>query len=338
MIQPDGSRLTRVATETPKEHGPAAVVKACTDTLRAARDAAPPAVRDALAGIGISSPGPVDPHAGTVVAPPNLGADFRNVPLAGEVESALGLPTFLDRDTNVAALGEAAFGAGRGEPDFIYLTVSTGVGGSIVTDGRLFHGPDGLAGELGHVPVDLEGPRCGCGGYGHLEAVASGTALARDAREAASSGSSPYLVDRGAEMGIDELSAREVAEGELAGDPTCARLMDRARRALATACVGYVNAFNPHRIIIGGSIAQAQGDRMLGVVREVIATESFQRLASAVAIVAPELGPDVSLAGGHPLVSARLGDPAWRRGGSVANPFAAPASDMSVQTPGLGRA
>ncbi len=113
------------------------------------------------------APGPVDPHAGIVVAPPNLGPDFRNVPLADEVESALGLPTFLDRDTNVAALGEAAFGAGRGEPDFIYLTVSTGVGGSIVTDGRLFHGPDGLAGELGHVPVDLDGPRCGCGGYGH---------------------------------------------------------------------------------------------------------------------------------------------------------------------------
>lgn len=338
MIQPDGSRLTRVATETPKEHGAAAVVRACADTLRAARDAAPATVTDELAGVGISSPGPVDPHAGMVVAPPNLGSDFRNVPLADEVESALGLPTFLDRDTNVAALGEAAFGAGRGEPDFIYLTVSTGVGGSIVTDGRLFHGPDGLAGELGHVPVDLDGPRCGCGGSGHLEAVASGTALARDARDAVAAGTSPYLADRAAAAGLDELSARDVAEGEVAGDATCAKLMHRARRALATACVGYVNAFNPHRIIIGGSIAQAQGDRMLGVVRDVVATESFQRLAAVVAIVLPELGPDVSLAGAHPLVSARLGDPAWRRGGPVANPFAAPASDMSVQTPGAGRA
>ena len=117
-------------------------------------------------GIGISSPGPVDPRAGAVVEPPNLGPDFRDVPLADDVEAALGLPTFLDRDTNVAALGEAAYGAGRGQYDFIYVTVSTGIGGSIVTDGRLFHGPDGMAGELGHVPVELDGPLCGCGGRG----------------------------------------------------------------------------------------------------------------------------------------------------------------------------
>ena len=315
-----------------------AVVAACARALAAARDEAPRDVQSAIAGIGISSPGPVDPHSGTVLAPPNLGEGFANVPLAAEVEAALGLPTFLDRDTNVAALGEAAFGAARGEPDFLYITVSTGVGGSIVTDGRLFHGPDGLAGELGHVPVDLDGPLCGCGGYGHLEAVASGTALAREARAAVRSGASPYLAARAGEQGIDELSARDVAEGEDAGDPTCRHLMERARRALATACVGFVNAFNPHRLIIGGAIAQAQGDRMLGPVREVVAAEAFSRLATAVTVVTPELGPDVSLAGGHPLVFARLGDPAWQRNGPVANPFAAPASDMSVQTTGPGRA
>jgi glucokinase len=338
VVQPDGSRLTRVATETPSEHGPAAVVAACTEALAAARDAAPVAVRKTLAGIGISSPGPVDPRAGTIVSPPNLGAGFRDVPLAAEVGTALGLPTFLDRDTNVAALGEAAFGAGRGEPDFIYLTVSTGVGGSIVSDGRLFHGPDGMAGELGHVPVDLGGPRCGCGGYGHLEAFASGAALAREARAIAFSGESPYLAARAAAIGADELSARDVAEGELDGDQACGALMDRARRALATACVGFVNSFNPHRIIVGGSIAQAQGDRMLDVVRTVIAAEAFSRLAAVVEVVPPELGPDVSLAGAHPLVSARLGDPAWRPGGPTANPFAAAASDMPVHTSGVGRA
>jgi len=339
VVQPDGSRLARVAGETPTERGPSAVVAACVEALGAARDAAPASVRDALVGIGISSPGPVDPHAGTVVSPPNLGAGFLDIPLADVVESALGLPTYLDRDTNVAALGEAAYGAGRGEPDFVYLTISTGIGGAIVSDGRLFHGPDGMAGELGHVPVALDGPRCGCGGFGHLEAVASGTALAREARAAAFSGDSRYLAARAASLGADELSARDVAEGEDAGDPTCAALMERARRALATACVGFVNAFNPHRIIVGGSIAQAQGDRMLGVVRTVVAQEAFGRLAAAVEIVQPQLGPDVSLAGAYPLVSARLGDPAWQRGRSTAdNPFAGAASDMSVHAPGVGRA
>ncbi len=338
-MQPDGTRLTRVATETPTDRGRDAVVRACTDALAAARDKAPAAVRDHVLGVGISSPGPVDPRAATVVEPPNLGPDFRDVPLADEVEGVLGIPAFLDRDTNVAALGEAAFGAGRGEPDFIYITVSTGVGGSIVSDGRLFHGPDGMAGELGHVPVDLDGPRCGCGGTGHLEAVSSGTALAREARAAVEEGRSTFLAERAAERGLDELSAKDVAEGEDADDPTCAALMDRARRAFAVACVGFVNAFNPHRIIVGGAIAQAQGERMLGEARAVVAREAFQRLGRSVEIVHPELGPDVSLAGAYPLVVARLGDPAWRRGPSAAAiSLAAPGTDMSVHAPGSGSA
>ena len=338
MVQPDGSRLTRSATETPIEQGPAAVVDACIAGLLATRDNTPPEVRESIAGVGISSPGPVDPRAGVVVEPPNLGPRFHDVPLADSVEEALGLPTFLDRDTNVAALGEAAFGAARGRPDFVYVTVSTGVGGSIVTDGRLFHGPDGMAGELGHVPVELEGPPCGCGGRGHLEAVASGTALAREARLAVETGASPFLAARARDVGTDELSARDVAAGEDAGDPTCSALMQRARRAIATACVGFVNAFNPHRIIIGGAIAEAQGERLLGLARDTVAREGFSRLAAGVEIVPPELGPDVSLAGAHPLVSSRLGDPVWRRGGQAQPTLAAPATDMSVHTPGYGRA
>jgi glucokinase len=290
-------------------------------------------------GIGISSPGPVDPRAGSVVEPPNLGPGFRDVPLADAVEAALGLPTFLDRDTNVAALGEAAYGAGRGQYDFIYVTVSTGVGGSIVTDGRLFHGPDGMAGELGHVPVELDGPICGCGGRGHLEAVASGTALARDAREAVAAGASPFLAARAAEIGLDALSARDVAEGEDAGDATCTLVMGRARRAVATACVGFVNAFNPHRIIIGGAIAEAQGARMLDLARDTIARECFSRLGAAVRVIAPELGEDVSLAGAQPLVSSRINDPAWRRSGSAQLPsLASPGGDMSVHACGFGGA
>jgi glucokinase len=321
------------------ELGPDAVVDACISAVRATLDGAPPEVRESIVGIGISSCGPVDPRAGVVVEPPNLGPDFHDVPLADAVERALGMPAFLDRDTNVAALGEAAYGAARGQPDFVYVTVSTGIGGSIVTDGRLFHGPDGMAGELGHVPVDADGPRCGCGGRGHLEAVASGTALARDARAAVETGTSPFLVARAGAIGPAALSARDVADGEDAGDPTCSLLMQRARRAIATACVGFVNAFNPHRIIIGGSIAEAQGERLLELVRETVAREAFSRLASVVDIVPPELGQDVSLAGAHPLVSSRLGDPAWRRGGTALQPpLAAPATDMSVQTPGLGRA
>src|SRR5204862_174870 len=123
-------------------------------------------------------------------------APFRDIPMAAELAASEDLPAFLDRDTNVAALGERAFGAARDCDDFIYLTVSTGVGGSIVSGGRLFHGPDGLAGELGHVPVSLDGPLCGCGGVGHVESYASGAGLAKLARAAVERGDSPFLADR----------------------------------------------------------------------------------------------------------------------------------------------
>jgi glucokinase len=266
-------------------------------------------VAESIVGIGISCPGPVDPRRGIVLEPPNLGPTFRNVMLAADMSSAQGLPAFLERDTNIAALGERAFGAARGVDDFIYITVSTGIGGAIVTGGRLLHGPDGLAGELGHVPVSLNGPRCGCGGIGHVEAYASGTALAREARALVANGGSTFLVDRARRLGgPHELSAKDVNEAANAGDRACIELMERARRAIAAACVGYVNAFNPHRIVIGGSIAEAEGERLLEPIRQAIASEAFEVMARHVRVVPAALGGDVSLAGAYPLVIGRLAD------------------------------
>ncbi len=297
-------------TETPIEEGPAAIVRTCREAVAEARSKAPADLAEAVVGIGISSPGPIDPERGMVVEPPNLGPSFRNVLLADDVGRSQGLPAFLERDTNVAALAEHAFGAARGVDDFLYLTVSTGVGGSIMTGGRILHGPAGLAGELGHVPVAMEGPRCGCGGIGHVEAFASGTALARDARALVASSGSAFLVERARHIGgPNELSARDVAEGARAGDRACTELMARARRALAAACVGYVNAFNPHRIVIGGSIAEAEGDLLLGPIRDAIAREAFEVMARHVRVVPAALGGDVSLAGAYPLVMSRLEEP-----------------------------
>jgi len=298
---------------------------------RAARDGVSREVADAIAGIGVSSPGPVDPRTGYVVEPPNLGPRFRDVPLAPALADALGLPAFLDRDTNIAALGERAFGAAQGEDDFIYLTVSTGVGGAIVTGGELLHGPDGLAGELGHVPVTLDGPRCGCGGLGHVEAYASGAGLAKLAKAAVDLGESPFLEERARDVGADQLSAVDVSAGERAGDPACTALMVRARRAVAVGCVGYVNAFNPHRIVIGGSIAEAEGERLLGEVRAAIRNETFKVFERLVTVVPAGLGGDVSLAGAQPLVMSRLH-------GAAPTPSTTQRSARPVAVPGGTRA
>ena len=291
-------------------------MKACIEMLTAARAETPAETRSALAGIGVSSPGPIGPWSGVIVSPPNLGPQFHDIPIATDLEAALGLPVYLERDTNVAALGEQAFGVARGVDDFLYVTVSTGIGGAIMSGGQLIHGPDGMAGELGHVSIELDGPLCGCGGSGHLEAISSGVALARDARAAVARGESPFLAARAAgPAGLAALDARAVAEGEDAGDPVSSALMAHARRAFAMACAGFVNAFNPELIVVGGSIAEHQGDRLLGPARDEIKRGSFPTPGARVRIVVPELGPDVSLAGCVPLVSGRLGDDGrWRPG------------------------
>jgi glucokinase len=289
--------------------GPAAILRACAAALRATRDGAPAQVRQAIVGIGISSPGPVDPWRGVVVQTPNMGPDYHDVPIAAEMSAALGLPAFLERDTNAAALGEMAFGAARGCIDFVYLTVSTGVGGAIVSEGRILHGPDGTAGELGHTPVAMDGV-CGCGAVGHLEAFIGGNAMARVAREAVADGRSPFLSERAARKGVEEIEARDIAEGEDAGDEVCRTIMERGRRAFAVACVGFVDALNPSLIVVGGAIADAQGDRLLGPARAAVAATAFRAPRSRVKIVPAALGADVSLAGCHPLVIARLADQA----------------------------
>jgi glucokinase len=309
-----GERLERRAAATPVEGGEEAIFEACAETLCGVRSALPRAVRDRLVAIGISSMGPVDPWRGLVVDPPNVPA-FRDSPLADEVERRVGLPAYLERDTNVAALAEHWLGAARGCTDFLYVTVSTGLGGAIVRDGCLVLGPDGTAGELGHITLIAEGgPRCGCGGFGHLEGIAAGAGLAAQGQEALAAGESPFLAARVHDGGVGErlLTARDVAEGELAGDATCTYLMDRARRAFAIACVGWVNAFNPDRIVIGGTLAQRQGERWLAPARDEVARTAFRAPATRVRIAPAELGHDVGLVGAWPLVEERHGNPTWR--------------------------
>ena len=309
-----GERLERRAAATPVGSGEEAIFRACAETLCDARDALPSNVRDRLVAIGISSMGPVDPWRGLVVDPPNVPA-FRDSPLADEMERRVGFPAYLERDTNVAALAEHWLGAARGCTDFLYVTVSTGLGGAIVREGCLVLGPDGTAGELGHITLIAEGgPRCGCGGFGHLEGIAAGAGLAAQAQDALSGGESAFLAAR--VQGFDGqrrlLTARDVAEGELAGDATCVHIMERARRAFAIACVGWVNAFNPQRIVIGGTLAERQGERWLSPARDEVARTAFRAPATRVRIVPAELGHDVGLVGAWPLVAERHGNMVWR--------------------------
>jgi len=238
--------------------------------------------------IGISAPGPLDPNKGELIDPPNLDRSLWNFPLAPRIGQEFDLPAVLERDTQVAILAEGDFGAARGLTDYVYLTVSTGIGGAVVSDGRLMRGPDGLAGELGHLTIDIDGPVCGCGARGHLEAIASGSGIAKA-------------------MGVGEASL--VAAYEEAGDARAAEVMERARQAFAAAVVSIVDIFNPQRIIVGGGVAMGQGDRLLDPAREAIRQTAFRRQADRVELLPAQLGDDVGLIGALSLVAlARLGD------------------------------
>jgi glucokinase len=305
VVDAAGRVVARADARTPVEAGPQGVVATSISMLRRVRDAAPAGVRAAVGGVGISAPGPLDLARGALLEPPNMPRSFRGAPLVGPIAAALSLPVALERDTHVAALAEWEFGAARGLSDFLYLTVSTGIGGAIVAGGRLIGGPDGVAGELGHLLVEIDGPPCGCGGRGHLEAIASGSGIARIAATAIGSGEAPGLASLATGLGRG-LDARDVAEAADGGDEAAAGIMDRARRAFAESCVSLVDVFAPERIVVGGSIARNQGERWLGPARERVAAVGFSIPRARVEIVPAELGDDVGLVGALPLLRRRL--------------------------------
>ena len=311
-VSPDLQLASRRATDTNDQEGVDAVVdRLCAlaaDALADARAAGLPAP----VGVGISSPGPLDPWHGVVVAPPNL-AGWHDVPLVERVEAALGLPTFLERDTNVAVMAEWRHGAAADASNVIYITVSTGIGGGIVIDGRPLIGPDGTAGEVGHVTVELDGPLCGDGSPGHAEAIGSGTAIAREGRALLEAGRSPTLAAIFTASAATELGAEHVAQAADDGDPACRAVLDRAWVTIGALCSSLINLLNPEVIVIGGSIA-AHRPELFGVVQREIARRTFAAPARRVRVVPAQHGDDVSLIGLLPIVNERLNDPAYRRG------------------------
>ena len=309
VVTPDREVHARRAIPTDDERGVAAVVARIAELAVRVRSDAADAGLAAPIGIGISAPGPLDPWRGVVVAPPNL-AGWRDVPLAAAVEDALDLPAFLERDTNVAVLAEWRYGAARGTSDAVYITVSTGIGGGIVSGGRAVIGPDGTAGEIGHMTVEVDGPACACGGQGHVEAIASGTALAEAARALLAEGRSEALARLAAEE--PEVDAKLLSRAADEGDAEATRALERAWVAVGAACASLVNLLNPEVIVIGGSIARHR-PRLFDVAREEVARRAFDVPARRVRIVPAALGDDVSLIGSLPIVNDRIDDPAYGR-------------------------
>ncbi len=185
--------------------------------------------------------------------------------MQAQIAEATGLPTVVDNDANAAAWGELAHGAARGVSDALVITLGTGIGGGIVTDGRVLRGAHGFAAEIGHFTIDPEGPRCACGEIGHWEAMASGTALGHMAREAAVLGDAPSVLKR-AGGDPDAVRGTHVSEAARAGATDALALITRYAELVAVGLVGLANILDPQIIVVSGGLV-AEGDLLLAPIR-----------------------------------------------------------------------
>lgn len=250
--------------------------------------------RGDLRSIGIAAPGPIDIGTGTILQTPNLG--IRDLPLAARLSSTIGAPVTLENDVNAGLWGEFIAGAARGKQHVVGLFPGTGIGGAMILNGALFHGRDGSAGELGHITVQRDGRRCGCGNHGCLEAVASKTAIARDLAMLAATGQSPILAEAGA-SDITRVRSGLILRAMEAGDEGVIAVVNQAAEWLGIGMASMVNTFNPEMIVLGGGLVEKLGSRFTDIATATMHARAMPRLAAGVAVVEAACGDDAAVIG-----------------------------------------
>jgi glucokinase len=269
-----------------------AAVKEAIDAILAAA----PEAR--ITGIGICSPGPLDPQTGVVVNPPNLPC-WRNFPLAAEVEKAFGIPTRLDNDGNAAGLAEALWGAAAGYRNVFYATLGTGIGAGIVFDRKIYHGRTGAAAEGGHMTIDYNGPRCACGKRGCIEALASGPRIAARAREKLATGAeSRILVHAGS---IDRVQAEHVGTAFREGDSLAREILTETAFLLTVWLGNIVDLLEPDVMVVGGGVAELMSSFFPAMSAGLLQWCENQR-ASEIPLVFARYGANAGIAGAAALM------------------------------------
>ncbi len=288
-----GEMLSRDHSITPAKEGQEAVVKSILESVERALDQAQIAVSD-LTVVGLGAPGLSNPETGILFTSPNLPG-WKDVPLRDIIEKERGKKVFLINDANAAAVGELYFGAGRGARNFIYITISTGIGGGIIIDGRIYTGSTGVAGEPGHMVIDDEGPQCNCGNRGCWETLASGTALAREAKHRIKDGAATSIL-KYADGDIEKINAEAIHKAAQTGDKLANELIDRTAYYLGVGLANLINIFNPEVIVIGGGLSNI-GDMLLKPAFEEAGRRAFKQAYQAVHFARAELGRNSGVIG-----------------------------------------
>lgn len=293
LISDKGEMIAREYCPTLADEGPQSVIDrmlASVDHLLGLRNID----SSQLHSLSLASAGIIDMEKGIVTLSPNLPG-WRDILLRSIVEERVGTKTFLLNDANAAALAEHRLGAGRGTSNLIFITVSTGIGGGIIIDDRLYFGASGGAGEIGHTTIDVNGPKCVCGNVGCLEVLASGTALAGEAIRRIGDGEKSSLTEM-VEGKIENITAEKVALAAQGGDSLALEVITRTAEYLGVGMVNLVHLFNPEIIVVGGGVSK-MGDLLLEPVRQVVRERAFPRLAQDVRIVPARLGDDAGVFG-----------------------------------------
>ena len=244
-----------------------------------------------LAAIGVGVPGPVIADKGMVMAPPIMPG-WDRFPIRLTLESQWGTAVTLNNDAELGALGEWAYGAGRGEKNLAFIKVGSGIGAGLIINQQIYGGTTGSAGEIGHLTIDENGPLCTCGNHGCLEAFAGGHAIASQARKLVASGKRTLL----SEKDPDSISARDVAQAARRGDLTAQEIIQRSGTFIGIAIAGLINLINPSTVIIGGGVAQV-GDLLTGPIRQAVRERSLRASEHGVRITTAMLGRRSSLIG-----------------------------------------
>ena len=287
------NRLGSKRRRTRGYEGPEAGVERLAKTIRRAIEDAGRDLAD-VAAIGVACPSPVDARRGIVLEAVNLG--WRDLPLAEELEQMLGVPVAVLNDVDAGLYAECRFGVAQDAKQVLGIFPGTGIGGALVTDGRVFTGPSISCVEVGHLRVQPDGPRCGCGNCGCLETVAGRLAIAAEAARAAYRGEAPHLLET-AGTDLDRIRSGALAAAIREGDQAVERIVRRAAAWLGVALASLVHLFAPDIVVLGGGLVEAMPDLYLEEVRTAAETHVMPAYRNRFEVRVAALGDDASVRG-----------------------------------------
>ena len=285
LVDLEGNIIKEKTVETLAQEGEKAVLGRLIETISYVIDGTD---KSLIKSIGIGSPGPLDVKNGIIIENANL--PFKNFEIVKNIRETYDLPTYLDNDANVATLGEFMFGAGKGTENMVFITASTGIGGGAVLNGKLFRGATGNALEIGHMTVSTEGPRCGCGNLGCAEALGSGTAIGKRAKEAVLSNVTTSLKN------YDNVTSKEVFKEAANGDRVAKNILKTSLTYLGIAVANTITNFDPEKVVIGGGVVNG-GDIVIDTIRNVVEERCMAAFVENCAIEKAVLGGKAGVLG-----------------------------------------